>query len=103
MREKLLNSLGVFGYILWLLLGLVLYIIPLTFLPLSFLESSLIIFVISAIPFVGTLLQIGVWIWSFPYALAGPIDIWVILYFVSLLISFLTMILPFITSLFSKR
>ena len=101
LKDVLLGSLGTFGYILWYLLSILLIYAPLIFLDLPFLIDLVIIFAVSSVPFWGDIVELIIWIWSIFAVLAGPFDIFAILYFIALAFYIFTKFIPFVISIIS--
>jgi hypothetical protein len=94
LKEILVGSLGIAGYVVWFIFSIIM-----TFLPLSYLNNPLwvdfiIIFVIISFPFIGGMMECGIWIWAFVEVLSKPISGWSIFYFVVFAIYFFTVLLP---------
>lgn len=101
LKETLVNALGVVGFVIWFLLGVVLLFLPLSFLSLPFWVDFIIIFILMNTQLIGGVLSIILWVWSFTVVIAQPIDGWSVFYFIGFAIYFLTSILPTVTGIIS--
>lgn len=97
MKNKLTAIFGAFGAVLYWIIRAIIAIIPVFILDLPFWADFLIFFAIGLLPE----LSIVVWIWSFIVALQMPIDIIVIIYFISFVIVFVPFMIGVITDLIS--
>ena len=97
MKKKLAAIFGTFGVILYWIIRVIIAIIPVFILDLPFWADSLIFLAIEVFPPIS----IVVWIWSFIVALQTPIDIFVIIYFISFVIVFVPFMIGVITDLIS--
>jgi hypothetical protein len=103
LKEKLIGSLGVFGYIIWYIIAFVFAFAPLWVLNLPWWADMLIVAVIMFLPIIGALCNIGIWIWSFFVAIITPINAFVVIYFIVLTIYVIIYIIPILISIFSRR
>lgn len=94
MKDKLVNALGWFGYIIYFLIVSILAFIPLSILQFSFWINILIIPVILFIPFWGDIAEFLLWAISFPKAISGEQDVWAIIYYIGLVVYAITSLLP---------
>lgn len=101
MKEKLAATLGGFGYFLFYLITVFLTFAPLTVLGLPWWIDATIILAVLSIPFLGSIVQVVIWVWSFVMAVQGPQDIWTILYYVAAAIYVFSTLIPFLTSTIS--
>lgn len=99
MKNKLLNSLGSFGVILWYLLSILIAVIPIVMIGKSFLVNLLLFSIIQFIPATSGLF----WIWGLVCAIRGPQDIIAIIYYVLFVVMFLPYFVSFVLSFFQKR
>ena len=90
LKQKLLTSLGVIGYILFYLISLTIYILPLVMIGASFWWDLLFFAILYFFP----VSSIVFWIWGLVCAITGQQDIWAIIYYVS----FVVMWVPFFVS-----
>ena len=94
LKEELVVTLGVVGIILWYLIEIVIGLTPLVFLNFPLWVNLIILFALMSMQFVGGLIEIVLWVWSFIVVIARPIDGWSIFYFVIFAINFFIHILP---------
>lgn len=99
MKDKLLNSLGSFGVILWYLLSILIAVIPIVMIGKSFLVNLVLFLIIQFIPATSGFF----WIWGLVCALRGPQDIIAIIYYVLFVVMFLPYFVSFVLSFFQKR
>lgn len=99
-KEKLIGAFGAFGYILFLLLGIVVAALPFVILDMPF-WFILIAYAIFMIPLVGSIAKLGVFIWAFIEALSQKQDWVVIAFYVvcayvvfEFLINFISVVIP---------
>ena len=90
MKDKLLNALGVVGFILWYVVSAIVYVLPFVMIGASFWVNLLLFGIVFFFP----PSSIVFWIWGLVCATQGPQDVWAIIYYVL----FLVMFLPFFTS-----
>lgn len=98
-KDKLLNTLGFVGVILWYLVSLLIAVMPLVMIGASFWMNILffgidLIFPPSSIVF---------WIWGLICAIQGPQDAWAIIYYVLCAIMFLPFFISSILDIFNKH
>ena len=94
MRDKLIQSFGGAGFVLWLILGFFLSYMPLWFLPIHGLALFAIIAVIMFIPIVGDVVNFILWVVSFPVVLKGPQDWLAIAYYIVFAVNMLFNVIP---------
>ena len=93
LKDILLGSLGIVGYILWFIIGALVMFAPLIFLDFSFLGYFLLTMILF-IPCIGAITNFILWIWSFTIVVSEPIDGWSIAYFIIFAIYGLSTIIP---------
>ena len=91
MKEKLLNTLGAFGGILWFILSTLIYVIPFVMIGASFWLNLLLLGIVYFIPSTSVIF----WVWGLVCAIQGSQDVWAILYYILFAIGFV----PFFVSL----
>lgn len=82
MKDKLVSALGTFGVVLWYAIVVLITFAPLTILGFSFWIDAIIIFAITTIPFLGSIVNVVIWIWAFVVCIGGPQDVFAIIYYV---------------------
>ena len=91
LKDIFVGTLGVVGYILWVILKYLLLFTPILFLDTSFWVT----FLLTAATFAAThFVAFPLWIWSFVVVVSEPIDGWSIAYFVLFAIYSITIIIP---------
>lgn len=98
-KDNLVGTLGIVGYVIWIFILFGIYFIPVIVLNLPLWVEILIVLCIMNIPVIGNLLYFASWVWSFTIVISEPIDGWSIFYFVAFGIYILTEVLPFIINL----
>lgn len=101
-KDYLLNTLGVAGFIIWLLIGCVLMIFPLTVIEFPFWLNLIVIFVILSSKTLGNIVEIVLWVWSFIVIISEPIDSWSITYYIVCAIRFVPGIISFVVTLIAE-
>ena len=99
MKDKLINTLGSVGVILWYLLSLLIAIMPLVMIDAQFLLNLLLLGVLLFIPVTSGIF----WVWGLICAIRGPQDLIAIIYYVLFVIMFLPFFINSVLSIFSKR
>ena len=94
LKDFLLGTLGVVGYIIWFILSAVLLYAPLMFLDFSFWIDVIIICAISCLPIAGSITEFVIWVLSFVVVVSEPIDGWSIFYFIAFAFYCFTVLLP---------
>ena len=99
MKDKLMNTLGTVGVILWYLVSLLIAVLPFVMIDASFLLNILFFTIIQIFPASSVIF----WIWGLVCAINGPQDAWAIIYYILFIIMFLPFFISTISSLFSKH
>ena len=99
MKEKLMNTLGMVGGILWYVFSAIVYILPFVMIGASFWLNLLFFGIVQLFP----MASIVFWIWGLVCAIKGVQDIWAIIYYVLFVIMFLPFFLSIILDLLSVR
>ena len=82
------------------ILSLLLLFAPLFFvLDLSAYIDGLIITVVLCVPFLGDLLELVIWVWSFIVAINMPFDVFMGIYYIALALYLFTKLVPLLQSL----
>lgn len=103
MKSKLSEKLGVVGYWLAFLIGIVYVIAPTVILDFPFWLTFVCILIVQTVPFIGALLNAGLYIWAFTVCLSGPQDIFAVIFYVCFALFALTELIPFLLGLFSPK
>ena len=99
LKDVLVGSLGVVGYVIWKFLLYVFYFFPVFCLELPLWLDILISLAILYIPIIGNFLYFAAWVWSFIIVLSNPINWFSVVYFIMFGIYILTGVLPFIINI----
>ena len=97
MKNKLLNSLGVAGIIMWYVVSAVVYVMPFVMIGASFWVNLLLFGIVYFFP----PSSIVFWIWGLVCAIQGPQDVWAIIYYVLFVIMFLPFFVSTICDIFN--
>ena len=107
LKELLVGSLGIVGYVIWNILLYVFYFLPVFVLDFPLWADILIVLCIANLPFLGEILYFVTWIWSFIIIILEPINVFSIFYLVVFGIYVFTDVVPFvrllITAMFDKK
>ena len=99
LKDKLINTLGSTGIILWYLICLLIAVMPLVMIDASFLLNLLLLAIMLFVPATSAFF----WIWGLICAICGPQDAIAIIYYVLFVIMFLPVFINLVLNLFSKR
>ncbi|HJB98074.1 MAG TPA: hypothetical protein H9710_05780 [Candidatus Acutalibacter pullicola] len=103
MKEKLETLFGNFGCALYYLSALLLIAIPFILIDCPAWLAGLLITASAAIPYIGIVIQIAVWIWGLVVAISLPTDFWVIVFYIGFFLFIVSTIVPAILSLLPDR
>lgn len=107
LKEVLVNSLGTVGYIIWNVLLYVFCLLPVLVLDIPWWADVIVVLCIVNIPFLGKILYLASWVWSFVIIISEPISGFSIFYFIVLGIYVFVDLLPsamlLITAMFEKK
>ena len=98
-KEKITNSLGVFGNILYYLSRTVIAILPFVMIGGNFFLTLLLISINTFVPFASAVF----WIWGLVCAIKGVQDIWAIIYYIAFVLIWIPFFISTIISMFSKK
>ena len=99
MKEKLINTLGTVGIVLWYLVSILIAVMPLVMIDAPFLLNLLLLAIVMYIPATSGIF----WIWGLICAICGPQDAIAVIYYVLFAVMFLPYFINSILSLFNKR
>ena len=97
MKEKLLNTLGAFGGILWFIVSSLIYVLPFVMIGAPFLLNLLLFGIVYFIPSTSIIF----WVWGLVCAIQGPQDAWAIIYYVLFAIAFVPFFVSIVLDFFS--
>ena len=107
LKEVLVNSLGTVGYVIWNVLLYVFCFLPVLVLDIPWWAVVIVVLCIVNIPFLGRILYLASWVWSFVIIISEPISGFSIFYFIVLGIYVFVDLLPsamlLITAVFEKK
>lgn len=98
MKEKLLNTLGALGVILWFIVSALVRVLPFVMIGGSFWLTLLLIIIAYFIP----TSSIVFWSWGLVCAIQGPQDVWAIIYYVLFVILFIPFFIDAVCKLIEK-
>lgn len=98
-KDKLANTFGVFGIIIYVLIRAIVYILPFVMIGGNFFFTLLLISINTFVPFASVVF----WIWGLVCAIKGIQDIWAIIYYIAFAVIWLPFYISTIISLFSKK
>lgn len=99
MKEKLGNTLGSVGIIVWYIFSFIFCFAPLIYLELPIIVKVLAVLAILCLPLLGEVVRCILYIWAFFAVISGPIGALSILFFVCFAIYIFVFGLPLIQSL----
>ena len=99
MKEKLLNSLGYVGGIIWFIVSSLIYVLPFVMIGASFWLNLLLFSIVYFFPASSVIF----WIWGLVCAIQGPQDVWAIAYYILFAVLFLPFFVSIISSLVRTR
>lgn len=102
LKDKLIMTLGVVGIILWYLIEIVVGITPLVFLNFPIWVNLIILFALMSMQFIGGLIEIVIWVWSFIVVIARPVDGWSVFYYITFAFYFYIHILPMVIKIIAN-
>lgn len=102
LKDWLVSTLGIFGYVVYYLLSVVIQFAPLLVLNLPFWADILIICAVNLIPY-ANLPYLGLWIWALVVAVGCPSAVTSIIFFVSFGLHFVYWLLTIISFFSEKR
>ena len=98
-KERIVNSLGVFGTVLLLLIRLIVSILPFVMIGGNFFVTLLLISINAFVPVASAVF----WIWGLVCAIQGVQDIWAIIYYIAFVVIWIPFYISLIVSTFSKK
>ena len=81
-KSFLVNTLGVFGLVLYFCIAYLFQFAPLVVLDFHFLIFIVVFFCLTCLPIIGTILNFVLWIWALVVTINGPQDWFAILYYI---------------------
>ena len=103
MRSKLTEHLGAAGYFLTLIIGVFYIIAPTVILDFPFWLTFICILIVQTIPFIGMLLNAGLYIWAFTVCLSGPQDVIAVIFYICFALFIITEAIPLTLAVFSPK
>lgn len=98
-KEKLTNTLGGLGIVLFYVLNLIIYILPFVMIGGNFFVTLLLIAINMFVPFASAIF----WIWGLICAIKGVQDIWAIIYYIAFVVIWIPFYISTLLKLFSKK
>lgn len=94
MKDKLLGTLGVFGFILWYALVALFVIIPVAAADFPWFVNIIIFALLYFTDFIGAFLTVAIYIYSTFIVLSGPLNWFAVIYFIDLLLYIIFFFIP---------
>ena len=98
LKEKLTESFGKYGSILYFIISEIIFILPFLYIKCNFFLAILFIFLQSFAPFI----DIVFWIWALITVITEPQNVWSIIYYVAFSLYILPEIVFFVITLFNS-
>ncbi len=98
-KERLLNSFGMVGIVLYFASRLIIAVLPFVMIGGNFLFTLLLIGINTLVPFASVVF----WIWGLVCAIKGVQDFWAILYYICFVVIWLPYFIETIASIFSNK
>ena len=103
MKDKLIEALGGFGFVVWYVISVLYSFAPLLFLRFSFIVDLILIIIMSAVPLLGEVVRFALYVWAFIIVIRQPIDVFSIIFFIFAALYLFTTVIPMIAALFSSH
>ena len=98
MKEKLVNALGALGSVIYFIVTMFIYVLPIVMIGKPFWLDSIFFGVMQFFPSTSIIF----WVWGLVSAIKGPQDFFAIIYYVLFVIMFLPFFASIISSFFKK-
>lgn len=98
-KDMLINTLGVFGMIIYYLIRSIIYILPFVMIGGNFFLTLILIGINTFVPFASAIF----WIWGLVCAINGVQDFWAILYYIVFVVVWIPFYISTIISFFNKN
>lgn len=98
MKEKLTTALGAVGLIIYYVVCVFISFAPLAFLDFPFLIDFIIIAAITTIPFIGSIVNVVIWVWALFVCISGKQDAFSVIYYILFVLNALNVINKIILS-----
>lgn len=95
-KDTLLGSLGLFGYILYYCITMIFSFAPLFVLPIPFIFSLILFFVMSFFSVTGTIINVVLWILALVVTINAPQDVFSVIYYVLFAVNAIRVVLCFL-------
>lgn len=99
MKDKIMSALGSFGVIIWYVASAFIYILPIAMIGKGFLLNTL--FFVAMYFFPPS--SVVFWVWGLFKAIAGPQDVFAIIYYILSVVVFLPFFIDTLLTLFNKE
>ncbi|MFA5423516.1 MAG: hypothetical protein WC374_06620 [Phycisphaerae bacterium] len=103
LKEKLIVTMGGFGYVLFYLIIGVITFAPLMYLNFPWWVDILIIFIVMFTKTIGGLVLTVGWIWSFINMINSPFNFKTVFYIIAVILYIILWLAPFVTSIIYAR
>ena len=98
-KDKLTNTFGMFGTIIYFLINAIVYILPFVMIGGNFFLTSLLLGINAFIPLASAIF----WLWGLVCAIKGIQDVWAIIYYIAFAVIWVPFYISSIFALFSKN
>lgn len=103
LKSKLLSSLGVFGYVLYLVFCVIVCGAPLLVLPIPWFAATVLFVLMMWLPIACSILDLILWPVGLFYMINGPQDAISVIYYVLFAVNVVRLILAVVSALASRR
>lgn len=104
LRDKLFETLGDAGIVIWYVLSLIYTFAPLlTVFRFGIIITAIIVAFATFSPTVGGIIQLILYVWGFFRALSMPFSGWILVFYICFALYFFTQLLPMLLALFSRN
>lgn len=103
LKEFLQGSLGIFGFVLYLVVYIIVDCAPLVVLPLPLLVSTALFLAMMVLPVVSSVLSLILWPAGLIFMIRQPQDFWSILYYILFAVNVVRLLLAVVPVLAARR
>lgn len=103
LKSKLLSTLGVFGFVLYLIVGIIVCGAPLLVIPMPRFLSVALLVLLLCFPTIGSLLDLVLWPVGLYFTINGRQDTIAVIYYVLFAVNVVRLIFAVVSALVSRR
>ena len=103
LKSKLMSTLGVFGYVLYLIFCVIVCGAPLLVLPIPWFIATVLFVLMMWFPIACSVLDLILWPAGLVYLISGPQDVISVIYYVLFAVNVVRLILAVVSALASRR